>query len=43
MRKDGELQLFFIHHIYKNADWYCIAVVESMIDVIGAYPDNVLP
>ena len=42
MRKDGELQLFFLHQIYKNADGYFIAVVESMIDVTGAHPDNFL-
>ena len=36
MRKDGELQLFFLHQIYRNADGYCIAVVESMIDVTEA-------
>ena len=39
---NGEVNLFFLHQIYKDRDGFCLAVVELMEDVSAQYPDPFL-
>ena len=42
MMRNGELQLFFLHQVYKEKDGYCWAVTEVMEDVSRGFPDPFL-
>ena len=42
MMRNGELQLFFLHQVYKEKDGYCWAVAEVMEDVSRGFPDPFL-